>query len=1089
MGQRLAPVLAICFMSKIEEPVLSRCPLMYCRYIDDCCIVTSTQSEMDECFRILNQQSQYIKLTRETPRDGWLAYLNIQLMLSNGVVRVKWYRKESSKNIIVHAASAHPTAVKRAVIRNMLKTATDVCSGEIERQESLKQAFDILHSNGYQTKPRKTRRLRNVSSTVERSDKLLLCLPFISDRISAAIRKCLIRAQLHDDVVLVNIPNDNIKRQLIRNRLYDRTCVVENCTICPYGKIGDCVKTGVIYEIECSVCHARYIGETGRPLYVRVNEHLASKKRESLITPLGKHRREVHGGNDFSVKCKILAYEASTSARKTLEAFYISARNPDMNGRNEHLAITNDLIPFLSLCERSVIVLAEYHHRYNRGARGYDMIKPCRGVLKDASKSTNTPVTAPRKRGRPRKREHSEVLSVINVKKELVDESYNLPPPVVRSRPRECVKKRRTVSSLSSTGNCTPSDRRSSAATSECSPGAASTNMSISTVDMKPSLSLSPLDTELVDVQELWDYYTARAEYQSLLSKSNPKYSRARGRTNERQAVVEKIQHLRRIEQSMRKGVKQITTFEFFNYVNPLCPGLNDVTTDVFIIACSKDKIVKKDFLSRIVIPCKAPQQRNPPVLYYSVPPEVEKSAVDVYLVVKVYTEQKYHYIGSARRIGRSRGEQEEDIKEAPVVKRVLYGVRKVASRVNEGIDPDFGNHTVVLVNNDTDGLEGITFRIPDEKWMTSSAQLDLLARTGTRLCSLGPIGLINFGISDEHVEYDWNVVEKVMDTRFKRKTELLRSSEFTVWYHYKGLNDTEETPATARESPSSDKENRSVRVSPRKSPRSPQKLTSRSLSPRKNGRTPVTASPDFTLPSGVLDRVPGFICPFTGKGFESVEELEEHLSSSYPAFKFEKAKWNASFVHFVVTSRITRSAWENPTKVAEERDRKSLSVISPRRKVLYAPPPVVPTRKKNELPKAQIIPYGEMSFVPPTYSQVPGPSSSKVYHSVIEDTCDWKDHLSERNIRDYIDDTPQEKEFMILHNKFRSKFRHLIVGSKLTLDFYTKFVEACGPEMKKKRIRAHCVARLTRLVQQEKMTPTNMAMLTQKLYELGPIE
>ncbi|EYB95478.1 hypothetical protein Y032_0159g3283 [Ancylostoma ceylanicum] len=69
-------------------------------------------------------------------------------MLSNGVVRVKWYRKESSKNIIAHAASAHPTAVKCAVIRNMLKTATDVFSGEIERQESLEEAFNILHNNG-----------------------------------------------------------------------------------------------------------------------------------------------------------------------------------------------------------------------------------------------------------------------------------------------------------------------------------------------------------------------------------------------------------------------------------------------------------------------------------------------------------------------------------------------------------------------------------------------------------------------------------------------------------------------------------------------------------------------------------------------------------------------------------------------------------------------------------------------------------------------------------------------------------------------------------------------------------------------------
>ncbi|EYC44537.1 hypothetical protein Y032_0458g1830 [Ancylostoma ceylanicum] len=350
MGQRLAPVLAICFMSKLEEPVLSRFPLMYCRYIDDCCIVTSTQSEMDECFKILNQQSQYIKLTRETPRDGWLPYLNTQLMLCNGVVRVKWYRKESSKNIIVHAASAHPVAVKRAVIHNMLKTATSVCSGEVERQESLNLASNILYSNGYKAKPRtKTPRISN--SPRERGSKLLLCLPFISDRISTAIRQCLKRAQLHDDVTLVNIPNDNIKRQLIRNRLYDKACVSENCVICPYGKVGDCGKTGVIYELECLVCHARYIGETGRPLYVRINEHLASKKRESLVTPLGKHRREDHGGNDFGVRCRILACEQQTSSRKALEACWISARNPRMNSRNEHLAITSDLMPFLSLCE------------------------------------------------------------------------------------------------------------------------------------------------------------------------------------------------------------------------------------------------------------------------------------------------------------------------------------------------------------------------------------------------------------------------------------------------------------------------------------------------------------------------------------------------------------------------------------------------------------------------------------------------------------------------------------------------------------------------------------------------------------------
>ena len=35
MGQRLAPILPICYMSNIEEPVLSRKLLLYCRHIDD----------------------------------------------------------------------------------------------------------------------------------------------------------------------------------------------------------------------------------------------------------------------------------------------------------------------------------------------------------------------------------------------------------------------------------------------------------------------------------------------------------------------------------------------------------------------------------------------------------------------------------------------------------------------------------------------------------------------------------------------------------------------------------------------------------------------------------------------------------------------------------------------------------------------------------------------------------------------------------------------------------------------------------------------------------------------------------------------
>ncbi|EYC26999.1 hypothetical protein Y032_0009g466 [Ancylostoma ceylanicum] len=351
MGQRLAPVLAICFMSRIEEPVLARLPIMYCRYIDDCCVVTSTQSEMDECFRVLNEQSQYIRLTRETPRDGWLSYLNTQIKLSNGIMHVKWYRKESSKNILIHANSAHPNAVKRAIVRNMFRTATKVCTSEDERCESRKLALEIANSNGYSMPRYRPRPAHAVQSRTPRMNKLPLCLPFFSDEVSAAFHQCIVRAQLQNDVLLVNIPNDNIKKQLVRNRLYDRCCISEQCVVCPHGNTGDCAKVGVVYQIECLICHDLYIGETGRTLSIRIKEHMATKRRGNLTSPLGRHKVEVHNGNDFDVRCEILALESEISARKALEAAWIFTKNPGMNNRNECLSLTSDLLPFLSLCE------------------------------------------------------------------------------------------------------------------------------------------------------------------------------------------------------------------------------------------------------------------------------------------------------------------------------------------------------------------------------------------------------------------------------------------------------------------------------------------------------------------------------------------------------------------------------------------------------------------------------------------------------------------------------------------------------------------------------------------------------------------
>ncbi|EYC07252.1 hypothetical protein Y032_0071g551 [Ancylostoma ceylanicum] len=352
MGQRLAPTLAIAFMAKIEQPALEYRPLLYCRYIDDCFVICATQAEMDKCFHLMNEQSEHIRLTRDKPINGWLPFLNVQVKMTKGVYWTKWYRKPSSKNILVHFLSAHPTHLKRAVVTNMFRTATKVCSGLAEKEESLVLARQIAASNGYESYISMSKRRREALARKRdpnTTDKIPFYLPFISDEVSTAIRQCLRRSALNKVVSIVEIPPSNLKRQLVRNRMYDRFCITPNCVVCPTGRPGDCMCSGVIYLITCIGCGAEYIGETSRPLCARIREHMDGKGRSRLTTPLGSHRKFQHDGENFEVNVKILAQEPETSARKFLEALWIHAKSPKMNRKEECLSMTRELAPYLDL--------------------------------------------------------------------------------------------------------------------------------------------------------------------------------------------------------------------------------------------------------------------------------------------------------------------------------------------------------------------------------------------------------------------------------------------------------------------------------------------------------------------------------------------------------------------------------------------------------------------------------------------------------------------------------------------------------------------------------------------------------------------
>ena len=92
--------------------------------------------------------------------------------------------------------------------------------------------------------------------------------------------------------------------------------------------VADCAKSGVVYQEECLKRHAYYVGETDRLLSISMKQQLSGIRRGKLDDTLGKHKAEANNGNDFNVRCVILARESDISARKALEAAFICTKNP-----------------------------------------------------------------------------------------------------------------------------------------------------------------------------------------------------------------------------------------------------------------------------------------------------------------------------------------------------------------------------------------------------------------------------------------------------------------------------------------------------------------------------------------------------------------------------------------------------------------------------------------------------------------------------------------------------------------------------------------------------------------------------------------
>lgn len=344
MGSRVAPPLAIIFMDSLERQfnnTAAHKPDIYMRYIDDVLGVWTNGSDNLRLYlQHINNAHPSIRFTIETTEDGGsIPFLDTKLTVEpTGRYTTELYIKPLSAGIIMHANSAQPWKAKRAVLYSQIQRAIRLSSSQDACQRSIERIKELFSNNGYNTKTinnaidscKNQGNRRNAAKT----SRTRMILPFIDDKLAGTVQ-AVIRGSGPGGLGVTWTNDNTIKRLLVRSALKPPPCPGgARCHACAAGLQGRCHTSGVVYQLTCALCSRSYIGETGRMVRLRYNEHLRDAKNKRRDSPWGEHFWNEHQNsqpNSQSITAKILQVCTSERDRKIAESLHIRQQHPALN--------------------------------------------------------------------------------------------------------------------------------------------------------------------------------------------------------------------------------------------------------------------------------------------------------------------------------------------------------------------------------------------------------------------------------------------------------------------------------------------------------------------------------------------------------------------------------------------------------------------------------------------------------------------------------------------------------------------------------------------------------------------------------------
>ena len=383
IGVGIAGDVATLFMVWWDRELRSKFPTfrMYARYVDDIDVVVETDDDdgttMKKIQVVANTIHPSIRVTIDYPSnhpDGRLPVLDTKQWIEGGNLLHTYYSKPMSNTFVVMASSALPARSKHNIlVADLLRIMRCVSlhCDQSERDKHVQEYIYRMQLSGYKKEERVSiykaakakygQQLKNHddgTSPLYRSkqwrqqqrvqaraskkktwygdkfDAVYFVEATPGSQLAHQCQKVFRRCDLK--VKVVERTGKTIKQLLVKSDpLRKEEC---KCRVCNAAGKQICKVRECVYEMTCSICLQRYIGETSRSMHERYMEHMYLLERKDDASVMYRHVQQHHKDQAGRVtwQVKILARRPGDAAlRQATESTFIHNERPELNGRGE----------------------------------------------------------------------------------------------------------------------------------------------------------------------------------------------------------------------------------------------------------------------------------------------------------------------------------------------------------------------------------------------------------------------------------------------------------------------------------------------------------------------------------------------------------------------------------------------------------------------------------------------------------------------------------------------------------------------------------------------------------------------------------